>query len=145
MKQKDWGNMLTYGMAVFAFLLVVLGPLTPEPPEPRTNIDSVELIQTTSQEVFFGDETQKIVVVSGNTSLPYSDSELVVGSTNYSFEEKRLKISLESVGGNFSKPVDPRPVNYTVKANFTEQVPELVLVHGAFERTTKFQGPRLTR
>lgn len=145
MESKDWGNMLTYGVAVFAVLLVILGPLTPEPPEPRTNIDTVELIQSTSQEIFFGDDTQKIVVVSGNTSLPYSDSELVVGSTNYSFEEERLKVSLESVGGNFSKKIDPRPVNYTVKANFTEEVPELVLVHGAFERTTKFQDPRVTR
>lgn len=145
MEQKDWGGMLTYGLAVFGFLLVVLGPLTPEPPEPRTNIGSVELIQSTSQEVFFGDDAQKVVVVSGNTSLPYSDSELVVGSTNYSFEEKRLKVSLESVGGNFSRRIDPRPVNYTVKANFTEEVPEVILVHGAFERTTRFQDPRVTR
>ncbi|MFB6114675.1 MAG: hypothetical protein ABEK04_00140 [Candidatus Nanohalobium sp.] len=142
MEKEDWASMLTYGLATFVVLLIFLGSL-PSKTE-KTNISSVEVVESSTQEVFFGTNGSLKVVVSGNTSLPGKEAELTVRSANYSFEKNTLEVSLGSVGGNFSKPEDRRPVNYTIVANLTREVPETVLVHGVLRETQKFTAPRTT-
>ena len=138
MESSDWRNMLIYSITVFSALVLVLGSQPYAEDEP--NLKSFNLIDPVNETYF--DSENLTVYISGNTSLPNPASQLKMESANYSQEEGLLRVQLGS--RDTSKPGTAAPtviqenVPYTIRANFSEELPESVIVSGVFKEVEAF-------
>lgn len=139
MEGVPWKNLFRYGITVLAALILLLMPSTTEQVE-ASNLQNVELIQS-PQETGFSSENLT-VVVSGNTSLPNPATELVIESANYTEEDRTLEVELGSVDTSGNSTLVPtvvqEPVRYVLKADFSREMPETVIVEGVFKKTKAF-------
>lgn len=130
--------MLIYGITVLSALVILLGsqPST----EQEANLQGFSLVEPTNESYF--DSENLTLYLSGNTSLPNPASELKVDSANYSREEGLLRVQLGSTDvsepGNAAPTVVQDPVPYTFSANFSEELPDSVIVYGVFQEAEAF-------
>lgn len=140
MEGVPWKNLFRYGITVLAALILLMMPSTMDRAE-HSNLESIELV-TSHRETSFASENLT-VTVSGNTSLPNPASELVISSANYTEEDRTLEVELGSVDTSDNRTLVPTvvgPVDYTLKADFSSEIPETVIVHGVFKKSKAFSS-----
>ena len=138
MKVSDWRDMCIYGITVLSALVLLFGPYSAA--EEKTSLQNYSLVDSVNETYY--DSENLTVYISGNTSLPNPASELIIESVNYSEEEGLMEVQLGSRDASPSGTVAPtviqKPVPYSFKATFSEELPESVIIYGVFQEVEAF-------
>ena len=130
--------MCIYGITLVSALVLLLGPYSAA--EEKTNMQNYSLVDSANQTYF--DSENLTVYISGNTSLPNPASELTIESANYSEQKGLMEVQLgsrdSSRSGRAAPTVIQENVPYSLKANFSEELPESVIVYGVFQKVKAF-------
>lgn len=137
MEGVPWDNMFQYGFSVLAFLILFFAPTVIDTGE-TSNLGTVELIRP--ENTSYADSENLTVTVSGETSLTDENSELVINSTNYDTEKGFLEIDLAENTTELENlsAKEFEKINYSVKASFTKNLPDQVIVSGVLGEPEAF-------